>query len=133
MRVTNTRLNWSEMPFRLIRLFVIAAYVFGDTALTIYRRFQLEECDRVSYTAHIAGAVTGVLMGIVILHNLKVLYWERILMIVSLVLFGTVFLFLIVMVIFVNPFSEPIWNTIQCKNEPNLVNIDDSYTDFMDY
>lgn len=60
------------MPFRLIRLFIISAYVFTDTASTIYRRFQVDECDRVSYTAHIAGAVTGVLMGVVILHNLKV-------------------------------------------------------------
>ncbi|OZC05596.1 hypothetical protein X798_07431, partial [Onchocerca flexuosa] len=62
-----------------------------------------------------------------------ILYWERILMVVSLVLFATVFLFLTVMVIFVNPFSEPIWDTMLCKKEANLVNIHDSSTDFMDY
>ncbi|KAM3722480.1 Rhomboid-related protein [Dirofilaria immitis] len=131
--LSNLIVNWAEMPFRLIRLFIISAYVLADTTLTVYRRFQLDECDRVSYTAHIAGTVTGILMGVVILHNLKVLHWERILMIVSLVLFGIIFLFLTVMVIFVNPFSKATWDTIHCKNEPNLVDTDDFYTDFRDY
>nr|CDP96625.1 BMA-ROM-1, isoform b [Brugia malayi]CRZ24543.1 BMA-ROM-1, isoform a [Brugia malayi] len=131
--LSNVIVNWAEMPFRLVRLFIISAYVFTDTASTVYRRFQVNECDRVSYTAHIAGVVTGVLMGVVILHNLKVLYWERILMTVSLILFGTIFLLLTAMVIFVSPFSKPIWDTIHCKNEPNLLDSDDFYTDFKDY
>lgn len=60
------------MPFRLVRLFIISTYIFTDTASAVYRRFQVDECDRISYTAHVAGAVTGLLMGIAILHNLKV-------------------------------------------------------------
>lgn len=60
------------MPFRLLRLSIISAYIFTDTALAVYRRFQMDECDRVSYTAHIAGIVTGLLLGVLILHNLKV-------------------------------------------------------------
>lgn len=58
------------MPFRFVRLLIISVYVFADTALAVYRRFQVDECDRISYTAHIA--VTGLLMGVIILHNLKV-------------------------------------------------------------
>uniref|UniRef100_A0A1I7VU98 Rhomboid family protein n=1 Tax=Loa loa TaxID=7209 RepID=A0A1I7VU98_LOALO len=131
--LSNLIVNWAEMPFRLIRLFIISAYVLADIAVTVHRRFQMDECDRISYTAHIAGAVTGLLMGVIILHNLKVLYWERILMTVSLVLFGTIFLFLMAMVIFVNPFSKPIWDTVQCKNDPILLDSDDFYTDFKDY
>uniref|UniRef100_A0A915Q043 EF-hand domain-containing protein n=1 Tax=Setaria digitata TaxID=48799 RepID=A0A915Q043_9BILA len=120
--------NWAEMPFRLVRLFIIMIYVFTDSLSTVYRRFQLDECDRVSYTAHIAGAITGVLMGIVILHNLKVLYWERILMIISLLLFGVIFIFLMAMVIFVTPFSKPIWDVLHCKKEPDLLDVDAPYT-----
>ncbi|CAG9536978.1 unnamed protein product [Cercopithifilaria johnstoni] len=131
--LSNLIVNWTEMPFRLVRLFIISAYIFTDTASTVYRRFQVDECDRISYTAHIAGAVTGLLMGVVILHNLKVLYWERILMIVSLVLFGTIFFFLTAMVVFVNPFSKPIWDTVHCKKELNLPDIHDFYTDFRNY
>uniref|UniRef100_A0A0R3RFF1 Rhomboid domain-containing protein n=1 Tax=Elaeophora elaphi TaxID=1147741 RepID=A0A0R3RFF1_9BILA len=131
--LSNLIINWAEMPFRLVRLLIISAYIFTDTASAIYRRFQTDECDRVSYTAHIAGAVTGLLMGVIILHNLKALYWERILTVVSLVLFGAIFLFLTAMVIFVNPFSKPVWDTVHCKNEPDLLDIDDYYTDFRDY
>lgn len=54
-------------------------------------------------------------------------------MIISLVLFGTIFLFLTAMVIFVNPFSKPIWDTAHCKSGPNLLDIDDFYADFRDY
>ncbi|KAL4003217.1 Rhomboid family protein [Acanthocheilonema viteae] len=131
--LSNLIVNWAEMPFRLVRLFIISAYIFTDAASTVYRRFQVDECDRVSYTAHIAGIVTGLLMGVVILHNLKVLYWERILMIVSLVLFGIIFLFLTAMVVFVNPFSKSVWDTVHCKNEPHLLDTNDFYTDFRDY
>ncbi|VDK83703.1 unnamed protein product [Litomosoides sigmodontis] len=131
--LSNLIVNWAEMPFRFVRLFIIVTYIFTDTASAVYRRFQVDECDRISYTAHIAGAVTGLLMGVAILHNLKVLYWERILMIVALVLFGTIFLFLTAMVIFVNPFSKPIWDTVHCKSEPNLLDSDDFYADFRNY
>lgn len=131
--LSNLIVNWDEMPFRFVRLLVISVFVFADTVLAVYRRFQVDECDRISYTAHIAGSVTGLLMGIIILHNLKVLFWERILMIVSLILFGTIFLFLTAMVIFVSPFSQPIWNTIHCKNEPDLLDNYGVHTDFRDY
>lgn len=66
--------NWAEMPFRLIRLIVISTYFILDIGSAVYRRLQTDECDRVSYTAHIAGAVTGLLMGIALLYNLKVHY-----------------------------------------------------------
>lgn len=60
------------MPFRLFRLTVIVVFVLYETGSALYRRLQTDKCDRISYTAHIAGAVTGILLGIVILHNLKV-------------------------------------------------------------
>lgn len=53
-------------------------------------------------------------------------------MIVSIILFGTIFLFLTAMVTFVSPFSRPIWNTVHCKNEPDLLD-NYVYTDFRDY
>ncbi|VDN03966.1 unnamed protein product [Thelazia callipaeda] len=130
---SNLIINWHEMPYRLFRLLTISTYVVLDIASTIYRRLQSDACDRISYTAHIAGAVTGILMGIIILHNLKVLYWERILMIISLFLFATIFVFLIAMAIFMNPSSKPIWNTENCRYEANILDVDELYTDFREY
>lgn len=57
-----------------MRLAVITVFIAFDLGTTVYRRFQEDKCDRISYTAHIAGIVTGLLMGIVILHNLEVLF-----------------------------------------------------------
>ncbi len=60
------------MPYKWWRLGAVAAFLLLDVSFAIYRRLFANECDRVSYTAHIAGAITGLLMGIVLLHNLQV-------------------------------------------------------------
>ena len=62
------------MPFRIVRVVVITIFVLFDVGSAISRRIVVEECERVSYTAHLAGAVTGLLMGIVLLYNLKVIF-----------------------------------------------------------
>uniref|UniRef100_F1L8L5 Rhomboid-related protein 1 n=1 Tax=Ascaris suum TaxID=6253 RepID=F1L8L5_ASCSU len=115
--LSNLIINWAEMPFRLIRLIVISTYFILDIGSAVYRRLQTDECDRVSYTAHIAGAVTGLLMGIALLYNLKVLKWERALMIASLSVYLIILIFVIIMAIFVEPFSKPVWDTTRCINE----------------
>uniref|UniRef100_A0A915C021 EF-hand domain-containing protein n=4 Tax=Parascaris TaxID=6254 RepID=A0A915C021_PARUN len=115
--LSNLIINWAEMPFRLIRLIVISTYFILDIGSAVYRRLQTDECDRVSYTAHIAGAVTGLLMGIALLYNLKVLKWERALMIASLSVYLIILIFVIIMAIFVEPFSRPVWDTTRCISE----------------
>ncbi|VDM47429.1 unnamed protein product [Toxocara canis] len=105
------------MPFRIVRLIVIATYLIVDVCSAIYRRVQSNECDRVSYTAHIAGAVTGLLMGIVLLYNLKVLKWERALMIACMTVYVIIFIFVTMMAVFVEPFSRPIWDSSRCVHD----------------
>ncbi|VDK65218.1 unnamed protein product [Anisakis simplex] len=117
--LSNLIINWSEMPFRIPRLLLIGTYLSLDIGSAVYRRLQSDQCDRVSYTAHIAGAITGLLMGIVLLYNLKVLKWERILLIASLTTYVVIFIFVIIMVIFVEPFSKPLWDSTKCLGEIN--------------
>ncbi|VDK50479.1 unnamed protein product [Gongylonema pulchrum] len=111
------------MPHRYIRVTLISAWITWDCGFAIYRRLQADECDRVSYTAHIAGALTGVVLGIAILHNVKEHPWERILAYVSLALYSAIVVFFISMVIFTKPFSRPIWNTTQCREKAFLLDI----------
>lgn len=61
--------------FRLIAFLVIASV---DTGQTIYTRYSESADNQVSYVAHIAGATVGVLLGIVVLHNLRVTKWEKV-------------------------------------------------------
>uniref|UniRef100_A0A914WTR6 rhomboid protease n=1 Tax=Plectus sambesii TaxID=2011161 RepID=A0A914WTR6_9BILA len=116
--LANVVLNWSEMPFRWFRILACAAFIGLDVGQVIYRRFFADECDNVSYTAHIGGAITGLLMGFVLLHNINVISWERVLFWVALGLYVIVFLICVVMVIFVQPESDPIWS-VQCAKESN--------------
>uniref|UniRef100_A0A0N5AXS1 Rhomboid protease n=1 Tax=Syphacia muris TaxID=451379 RepID=A0A0N5AXS1_9BILA len=107
--VSNVIINWSEMPFRIVRLSAIILFIVYDLGGTLYRRLFVSACDRVSYSAHIGGAVTGLLMGIVLLYNLKVVKWERILMLVCTCIYSAIFLYVTAMCIFIEPFSKPLW------------------------
>lgn len=114
--VSNVIINWDEMPFRIIRVIAIAAFIIFDVGSAVYRRMYAAECERVSYTAHVAGAVTGLLMGIVLLYNLKIIKWERVLMFTCLGIYIAIFLYVVTMCLFVKPFSRPIWETTKCSS-----------------
>ena len=92
--------NWGEMEFNWIRL--IGLLVFGgtDIGVAIYGRYTSDSDNRTSYSAHIAGALAGFLIGINVLHNLKVKRWETILgwfaLIIYILLMGFAIIFNIV-------------------------------------
>jgi len=71
--------NWKQMEFNWIRL--IGLLVFGgtDIGVAIYGRYVQNESNRTSYSAHIAGALAGFLIGVNVLRNLKAQRWEVIL------------------------------------------------------
>ena len=57
---------------RCIRLAIVVTFAFVDTTLVV-----LEERDQnVSWRAHMAGALTGFVVGIIVLKNRKVEYFE---------------------------------------------------------
>jgi rhomboid-related protein 1/2/3 len=74
--LANVIFNWSEMEFPALRLLSFMTIAGVDTGVAVYYRY-VEQDLKISYTAHIAGAVVGLLLGIVILRNLRSYAWER--------------------------------------------------------
>ena len=62
-----------------------------DTGFAVYYRYTGQE-DLVSYTAHVAGGVVGLLLGVVMLRNLSHHTWERAVWWCSLLVFLGLFL-----------------------------------------
>lgn len=69
-------MNWSEMEYALVQLFVFLIFCVTDVGFSIYRHVT-DVHDQVGYMAHLSGAVAGLLVGIGVLRNLKVRPWER--------------------------------------------------------
>ena len=89
--LANVVFNWSEMEFPFLRLLAFLILTGVDTSVAIYYRY-LNVDTKVSYVAHIAGAVAGFLLGIVVLKNLRVKTWERAMWWIALLLFLGLFL-----------------------------------------
>ena len=99
--LANVIFNWSEMEFPLLRLLAFLLLAGVDTGVAIYYRYFLEVQTKVSYAAHIAGATVGLLLGIVVLRNLRVHSWERVVWWFALLLFLGLFL------------SGIVWNAVE--------------------
>lgn len=93
--LANVIFNWSEMEFPALRLISLLLFAGVDTGVAVYYRYVQEEVP-VSYAAHAAGAAVGLLLGIVVLRNLRVRTWERVIWWFSLLLFLGLFLAAIV-------------------------------------
>ena len=90
--LANIIANWGEMEFPALRLLAFLLLAGVDTGVAIYYRFVAGVDTRVSYVAHLAGAVIGLLLGIVVLRNLREHKWERVLWWFCLILFLLLFL-----------------------------------------
>ncbi|CAJ0581168.1 unnamed protein product, partial [Mesorhabditis spiculigera] len=115
--ISNLALNWSEMPFRWIRLLVLAVWVSFDVGGTIYRRFYEDPCDRVSHVAHIAGAITGLFCGFFILYNVVPEKWEQIGRWISFGVYTFFFIAAIAFAVMRQPTDSPIWSTTGCDSD----------------
>lgn len=93
--LANVIFNWSEMEFPALRLLAFLLLAGIDTGIAVYYRY-IEVDTKVGYVAHAAGAVVGLLLGIVVLRNLRVRTWERVIWWLSLVIFLGLFLAAIV-------------------------------------
>ncbi len=90
--LANVVFNWSEMEFPGLRLAAFLLLAAVDTGVGVYYRYFAGVDTRVSYAAHLAGAVAGLLLGVVVLRNLRVRHWERAVWWLSLLLFLGLFL-----------------------------------------
>ncbi|XP_018570241.1 rhomboid-related protein 2-like [Anoplophora glabripennis] len=94
-------MNWREMSFPGVILFMFLLVIVTDVSTSIYNRYCLDIHDRVGYAAHFAGAIAGLLVGIWILKNFvpsrkeTYLWWFA--LVVYLLLVGTMILLNIVM------------------------------------
>ncbi len=57
--LANVVFNWGEMEFPLLRLLAFLVLAGVDTGVAIYYRYVAEVDTKVSYAAHIAGALAG--------------------------------------------------------------------------
>jgi len=108
-------INWGEMEFNWIRLAGLLLFGGTDIGVAIYGRYTDDKENRTSYSAHIAGALAGFLVGINVLRNLRVRRWETILGWVVLVVYILLMGFAIIFNIankehYINP-----ENPLQCR------------------
>lgn len=78
------------MTCPLCRVFVVSVVALTDIIVYVYDvyiKHPDDEATPISYPAHISGAVTGLLVGIIILRNLQWEKWERIIWAVSFLIF----------------------------------------------
>ena len=101
--LANVISNWGQMEFAALRLLTFLILAGVDIGVAVYYRYVGENTNvsliltcsvltvypyfQVSYAAHIAGSVVGLLLGIIVLRNLKTHNWERYLWWVCLVTF----------------------------------------------
>ncbi|KAI6242994.1 hypothetical protein M3Y99_00210200 [Aphelenchoides fujianensis] len=74
--VSNLILNWSDMEFHWVRAAIIAVLISTDVGVAVYQRYFAGVANRISYVSHLGGAIAGILLGIVLLRNLRWKKWE---------------------------------------------------------
>jgi rhomboid-related protein 1/2/3 len=67
-------MNFREMTCPWCRILVVVVVAMSDIIVYVYNMYVVGHSSPVSYPAHISGAVTGLLVGITALKNLR---WER--------------------------------------------------------
>jgi len=69
-------MNWKEMEYAVIQLFVFLCFCGTDIGASVYKHLN-DPNDKIGYIAHLSGAIAGLLVGIGVLRNLEERPWER--------------------------------------------------------
>ena len=104
--LANVVMNWDEMDFNWARLLAIIVFVSTDISVAVYDRYKTSQRNRVSYSAHLAGALVGLFVGFNVLRNLKAKRWELVLAWFSL----TVYIIFMTVAILFNIFYDDYFN-----------------------
>jgi rhomboid-related protein 1/2/3 len=84
--IANIILNWKEMKSVVIQLIAISLLSLLDFMMFLHNN-DTNLKNPVGYTAHLFGAISGLLVGIGVLRNLKDNYLEKILWIISVTIY----------------------------------------------
>lgn len=78
--LSNLIINWNEVRGACCKLVTLVAFTATDFGIAIHERhFKLGSIAyRTSYGGHLAGAISGLLLGLVFLRNFRVHQWERV-------------------------------------------------------
>ena len=79
-----------RLEFGILRAILLGAYIVFDVSWAFYQRFGQGITTNVGYMAHLGGFVGGLFLGIVVLKNIRIDYWERVLFWFTLVSFLTI-------------------------------------------
>jgi len=77
--IANLLINWTEIRGAFCRLVTLLVFTIADFGSAIYERHFKRDVNiayKVSYGGHLAGALSGLLLGILFLKNSKILHWE---------------------------------------------------------
>lgn len=74
---SNLILNWNEMRNPWFRFLSLIIFNVTDFGIAVYERHSNYGAYRTSYAGHLAGAVSGLLLGLVFLRNVRVYDWEE--------------------------------------------------------
>lgn len=75
------------MTYPIVQLLIFVIVTASDVGTAIYNRYVLDLEEHIGYTAHLCGAVAGLLVGLNILRNLEIKNHEKIIWYVSMVLY----------------------------------------------
>ncbi|RZC41427.1 rhomboid-related protein 2 [Asbolus verrucosus] len=89
-------MNWKEMSFPLVQLFLFLLVTASDIGTAIYNRYVLDVNEHIGYVAHFAGAVAGLLVGLNVLRNLEITTTERVVWWISMITYIVLMLIAIV-------------------------------------
>jgi rhomboid protease GluP len=64
-------INWKETRYKLAWMFAVIVTLSLEIALYIF-----DPQPMIAYSSHVGGAVYGILLGIAILRNVRVFWWE---------------------------------------------------------
>lgn len=75
--LSNLILNWNEMKSPCFKFTSLMIFSLADFGTAVYERHSKYGAYRTSYGGHLAGAISGLLLGLVFLRNIRIYKWEE--------------------------------------------------------